>query len=92
MKLISLSLISKNNVKTGRYIYHPVVQIGEQYFYCDSIITNKVIRKSDIDIDTLIVKRQIQPKFYAANGINTNNEYEKIDLDILYHYDIQDAK
>lgn len=69
MELIKLDLASKNNVQNGFYLYIPIVKVGGSYFRCNSIKSDKVLKANDISIESLVISKEIEPKFYEANGI-----------------------
>lgn len=67
MKIVKLNLLTKNNKQNGFYVYSPIVKIDGKYYYCESIKSSSKLKISDINP---VIKRQIQPQFYAANGIS----------------------
>tara|TARA_R110002126_G_scaffold146450_1_gene292457 strand:+ start:96 stop:386 length:291 start_codon:yes stop_codon:yes gene_type:complete len=67
--IVNITLISKNNKQRGTYLYNPVVKVGDKYFYCASILTTEPLKTKDITQDQIILNREIEPQFYAANGI-----------------------
>lgn len=69
LSLVKLNLMSKNNKRTGRYIYSPVVFLNGSYYFCESIKSGSVLRISDIDINKLVIIREIPMVYYMANGI-----------------------
>lgn len=66
-KLISIKLYSKNNARTGKYVYGGIASDGEKYYYARIAIQSKPIRLKDVK--SFEVGRIIEPKFYEANGI-----------------------
>jgi hypothetical protein len=80
MKVKSLSLMSKNNRKTGKYLYLPVVEIDNSYYYCECILSSSPITKKDVVMSMIKVKREIQPQFYLANGIEVNKTFSNQSL------------
>lgn len=64
-----ISLTSKNNTKTKKYIYSIVVKCDGVYYYAGFVTTHKPIKKQDVDVNTLELKREIPFEFYKANGI-----------------------
>jgi len=69
MTLVKLGLFSKNNKQRGSYLYMPIVEISGKYFWCQSIKTNRVISKKDVNVSELKVTREIPEKSYSANGL-----------------------
>jgi hypothetical protein len=69
-KIVKLHLYSKNNIKTGRYLYSPVAFFDGKYFYCDSLIKTSVTKISDIKDNEIVLTREIPQQFLKANGIN----------------------
>ena len=73
MELVKIELMSKNNKQRGSYLYMPIVLIEGEYYRCSCIKTDKVIKKSDVELNTLSVTSKILPEYYAANGIQPIN-------------------
>jgi hypothetical protein len=69
MEIYNIRLMSKNNKKTGYYIYSVVVRDLDRYYYCRSINSNKVITKGDLSIGDIEIIREISKEYYIANGI-----------------------
>lgn len=70
MELFKLTLISKNNKRTGIYLYRPIIKVGDKFFWCGSIKTRQPIKKTEITPSMLVMDREIPKQFYQANGIN----------------------
>lgn len=68
-KIVKMHLYSKNNTKTGRYLYSPVALHQGKYYYCDSLIKTKVTKISDVKQNEIILTREIPEQFLKANGI-----------------------
>ena len=68
MELVKTSLISKNNVKNGFYLYSPIVKIEGDYWFCDSIKTRQPVK--DFPNNKLVPIRVIPREYWEANGIN----------------------
>jgi hypothetical protein len=65
MQLIKSNLISKNNKKTGVYLYKPIVKLNGLYFWCESIKTSKPTNQ----FSDLKIQRQIPIEYYKANDL-----------------------
>jgi len=69
MELFKIRLMTKNSFKNSFYLYLPVVRIDNKYYFCESIKSKIKIDKKKIDINSLVIKREIPKEYYAANGI-----------------------
>lgn len=67
--IVKLDLISKNNLQRGSYHYSPIVKIGDDFYWCKSLITKSVIKAKDIDVNDLVIERIIPTMFHEANGL-----------------------
>ena len=75
MKVYSIWLMSKNNKQRGSYYYLPLIVNNGRYFYGQTIISKHPIKAADISPNEVEIKREIEPKFYAANGIPAKANY-----------------
>lgn len=66
--LISITLVSKNNVNNGFYLYMGVVRKGGKYYRASIPLQNKPCKLADITEYT--ITSEIKPEFYQANNIN----------------------
>jgi len=69
MELYNIKLMSKNNKKTGLYLYSLVLRDGNEYFYGESVKSDKPLKKEDIKQEQIKPTRAIHPDFYIPNGI-----------------------
>lgn len=67
--LYGLSLMSKNNTKTGSYLYSPTIKENDKYYFCEMLKSNKPLKPKDVDIESLVIKREIPKEFYKAHKI-----------------------
>ena len=68
--LVKLQLLTKNNPITGVYLYAPIIKDSYNRFYwCETLKAAKVLKKDDIKIGTLTIRREIPKEFYEANGL-----------------------
>jgi hypothetical protein len=67
MKLVKLDLISKNNKKNGFYLYVPIVEKNGEFFWCESVKTNKPIKT--LNQCELKINRKIPSQALKANGL-----------------------
>jgi hypothetical protein len=70
MELYRLNLISKNNRKTGIYLYSPILKINGEFWRGASVISR--IPLKTVHHTKLIATTLIQPEFYKANNITIN--------------------
>ncbi|MDR2004171.1 MAG: hypothetical protein LBQ74_14160 [Prevotella sp.] len=68
----SLDLMSKNSAKNRSYLYLPILREGGKYYYCEMIRSTQRVNIKDVDVDTLIVKREVPRQYYRANKIEIN--------------------
>ncbi len=69
MKKIKLVLVSKNNKRTGMYLYIPVVKVGNEYFRADSIVKKKPTQIDVVSQNEITGLKKIEPNFYKAWGL-----------------------
>jgi len=70
LKIFKLDLYSKNNKKNGFYLYTPIVFGGGSYYWCESIKSDKVLKANEVNVYSLVIKREIPKEYYIANGIS----------------------
>lgn len=66
----NIKLISKNNKNDKRYLYLVIGVIEGVYYYCESILSDKPLKRDNINTSDVKIKREVLPDFYEANGIN----------------------
>ena len=69
MKLISIKLYSKNNKKTGIYVYCGVAldEATGKYYHATLPIQKQPLKLSDVK--QFSASREISTEYYSANGI-----------------------
>lgn len=72
MELHSITLVSKNNVKNGFYLYTGIAVDNEgEYWHAVLPLFKKPVKKDDVK--EFKPTRKVKPEFYAANNISKNN-------------------
>jgi len=69
MEIVNIQLVSKNNKKNGIYLYRIVVKKDGLYYFCGSIMNDGPIKAKDIDVNSLVIGREIPKEFWEVNGI-----------------------
>ncbi|MFT4221890.1 hypothetical protein [Dysgonomonas sp.] len=68
----SLHLMSKNSAKNRSYLYLPILKENDKYYYCEMIQATHRVDIKDIDVDTLMAKREVPRQYYKSNNIEIN--------------------
>lgn len=61
--------IVRNGKQIGFYLYRPIVKIKSEYYYCESIKTNTILKAKDVAIHQLILQRKVEKEFYQSLNI-----------------------
>ncbi len=70
MLLFNLCLMSKNNKKTGRYIYHINAYNNGNFYFCKFLQSDTPLKMNNIDVNEIEIIREIPKEYWAVNGVN----------------------